>query len=88
MNQAKVHGIIILLVLCLKHISAFYGMFRPHNTHEEPVIELVDQTKALEKSPEIYKKYINQKLDNFDQNNKLEWKQLYMQNSEFYQRGE
>lgn len=67
-------------------VYSFNGLSTLYNTHEEPPVDLDDYKSAIKFT--VKEKWIEQKLDHFNEEDSRVWMMRYLKNDRFFQPGE
>lgn len=70
-------------MICTNLIYGFNGFTNLYNTHSEPFVDSDAYYKSAHVST-VKEKFINQKLDHFDENLERFWNMRYLENDRFY----
>lgn len=78
---------ISIVFLALIEVSfGFFGYTRKYNNHEEPFVP--HDTRSMNFNPKaVLEKWIEQRLDNFNPQDRRRWMMRYMENDEHFQPG-
>jgi Serine carboxypeptidase S28 len=74
------------LVCLLGSVQSFNRLSSLYNTHEEPSIELDDYKSTIKFT--VKEKWIEQKLDHFNESDSRVWMMRFLENDRFFQPGE
>lgn len=77
---------VICLLSYFGSVCCFNGLSTLYNTHEEPPIGLDDYKSTITFS--VKEKWIEQKLDHFDEKRTDVWSMRYLENDRFFKPGE